>query len=546
MAKFHSRDLAELTRQLTYAPSARRLEQIDRAEQLYWQTDPQLNYPLEYVAWRITRYRLDTVEEVMLTGRAVRHDLLLLVRQLSSSLGLTADAYDPPPVGSSELAVRLKITPKTLSRYQQAGLFCRRIADASGRRRTVFLPAGIERFLSHQSRHSRAGRGFCRMDPGVRGRILERARRLSHRVETTPFAVARHLSRKYPCTAEAIRLLLINHDRRHPREAIFPRHTGSLSDKQQRLIHRAYLRGISVARLAERFGRARTAIYRTVNLRRAAALSQLTIRFISSPTFERPDAQEVILGPGIGTQGPLDAKTEAALFTRYNYLKFSASELRSRLDPAHPSSIRIDQIETHLRHAATLKQILTGHYLRLVESVARKHLAGQTAAGGDPIADLIGLGNLVLMEAIETFDAGRGSRFSTYLTWALMRRFAHRRAEERLTGGSMALDSTPATASQVNADLAALERQEETASTLAKLLATLGERERLLLIRRFGLKGSGHADLSSPIPQTLAQVAGELKISAERARQIERKALAKLRDSAQSLGVSLGGLELET
>ena len=546
MAKFLSRDLAELTRQLIYAPSARRLEQIDRAEHLYWQTDPQLNYPLQYIAWRITRYRLDTVEEVMLTGRAVRHDLLLMVRQLSASLDLSPDAFDPAPMETAALCRQLKITPKTLSRYQKAGLFCRRIVGESGRKRTMYLPASIDRFMAHRPATSRAGRGFERIDPATRHRILQRSRRIALRIETSPFAVARHLGKKYRRTTEAIRLMLINHDRRHSDDPIFPRHTDPLSDKQQRVIYRAFRRGISVIQLAQRFGRARSAIYRAVNLQRVAALSRIEIRWVPSPTFSMPDAEEVILGPQLQpAAGNLDAKTEAALFSRLNYLKYRAAELRSRLDLLHPRSTQLDQVETYLRHAAALKQTLAGSYLRLVESVARKHSGTHAAAPSDQATDLTGLGNLVLMEALETFDAGREARFSTYLTWALMRRFAPSRAESRRSAGEIHLDSSrlkPPAASEINTDLAQLERDEQADAALAKLLITLSDRERFILVHRFGPKAAGIADAA---PQPLAQIAAQLKITAERARQIERQALAKLRQSAEALGFSLEELALE-
>jgi RNA polymerase sigma factor (sigma-70 family) len=63
-----------------------------------------------------------------------------------------------------------------------------------------------------------------------------------------------------------------------------------------------------------------------------------------------------------------------------------------------------------------------------------------------------------------------------------------------------------------------------TADELPQLLSSLSVRERDILQARFGLGGSA--------PQTLREVAATLDLSAERVRQIEQGALAKLRDLA--------------
>jgi RNA polymerase sigma factor (sigma-70 family) len=552
MAKFLSRDLAELTRQLTYTPVARRLEQIERAEQLYWQTDPQLLYPLAYIAWRITRYRLETVEDVMLTGLAVRADLPWMVRQLSQSLRMKADQFAPNPLTLAELGARWKVTPKTLSRFQKQGLFCRRAVDDHGRFHTLFLPVSIERFEAHRPRPVVSSDRPKRLDGATRRLILDRARRITRRAQASPFAVARHLARKFGRTTEAIRLLLLNHDRRHPEQAIFPRHTGPLDARQQRVIARAFRRGIAVGELARRFDRARSAIYRAIHLQRLAELRQTDIRCVPSPTFGLPDAEEVILHARLDLPDPapnparphalIDPATEAALFIRYNYLKHRAIQARDRIDELHPQSNRLDEAETHLRHAAALRQRLVGHYMRWVESQARKHLAGRSGAGNPELADLVGQGHLVLLETIDTFDAGKETRFSTYLTWALRRRFSRMQADARRAPAAMPDASIePADLHDLRARQDS-ERREQAQAALRRLLSTLAERERLVLRHRFGL---GAAEGEPATPRTLIQVAALLGISAERTRQVERTALVKLRRSAERLGLSLRDLELD-
>jgi RNA polymerase primary sigma factor len=216
--------------------------------------------------------------------------------------------------------------------------------------------------------------------------------------------------------------------------------------------------------------------------------------------------------------------------------------------------------------------------LRLVVTIARRFSATSL-----PIGDLVQEGNLGLMRAVEKFDWRKGFKFSTYATWwirqAIARGAADRgtrairlpvhvdeqmgrlwrargRLQERL--GREPSDDELADALDVPADKVA--RLRDTAHTVTSLDAPVGEdgavlqdlleddsavgpdelaveavgrealeqvldalpdRERQVLILRFGLD-SGTA-------RTLAEVGSLMGFSRERARQVERDALASLR-----------------
>lgn len=60
----------------------------------------------------------------------------------------------------------------------------------------------------------------------------------------------------------------------------------------------------------------------------------------------------------------------------------------------------------------TAKEALVNHNLRLVVNIAKKFIGV-----GIPIPDLVQEGNLGLMRAVEMFDPDKGFRFSTYATW---------------------------------------------------------------------------------------------------------------------------------
>ena len=515
MPKFLSSHLAELTRQLSFAPPPRRRQQLQRAEDLYWHIEPGRNYPLEFIVFRVTGFRPDTVEDTTLTGEAIRHDLLIFVEEVSDSLAEPVEAFTPPPVDLDTLRRRWNVTAKTISRYRRDGLFCRR-AVIGGRKRIVFLAGSIERFLAARPQQVERAARFSRLDKETRKAIIRRARRIARRVDVSVYQVARHLGRKYKRPTETLRAFLLRHDKRRPEKAIFPDHQPPLSERQQRAIYKAFEHGASVADLARRFGRARNAVYRSINLRRAAALREFVIRFHVSPTFELDDAERVILGSPLPQVAPiavldpppkqpaLSAAAEAALFARYNYLKYRAAKLRDALDSYQPSSVRLDAIETYLRRAAVVKDLLIAANMRVVSSAARRQLAGTKSIDPAALLPLNHEGAAVLTENIELWDPAREGRVSTFMTYHLMRHFAQRDTE--LTPAAAPPASPPA------ADISAL-------------LEDLDETERLIVTRHLGL-GGGSASREEPV--SLADLAAQLKIPVARARRIERRAMAKL------------------
>src|SRR5437764_1185734 len=91
MSNFKHPAMKQLTdQQVRFAPPARRMEQLTRAERLLADTDPLKQYPYQYVCYRITDYRPDAYPDLLIEGRDLQHDLGLFLAELAQSMPAVA------------------------------------------------------------------------------------------------------------------------------------------------------------------------------------------------------------------------------------------------------------------------------------------------------------------------------------------------------------------------------------------------------------------------------------------------------------------------
>lgn len=460
--------MAELVRQLLIAPPEKRTKQVQRAEQLHDEVDPQLNYPFDFLTYRLTGYRSET-DNVTLVGEALLPDLRLLIDMLSRSVGMPRSS-DEPVQTTHALAEQLDVSTKTIDRWRKLGLRWRWAAPASGgRKQLVFTQSAVDRFLhSHTDRVERAQQ-FSQLDSSARTQLLDEARQIAADPGMSLFRAARRLARQSGRAVETIRLLLEQHDRRHPRDRIFAHHRGSLSPRQKQVIARAQRMGVSVAKISAHFRRAPATIHRVLRERRAAALQRMRIDYVASPLFDRDDADEVLLRTD--TSEPDDIVPEKGLaaamadlpepvrqfyrrscmspdrlrsqIVKMNFLKHKASRLRDQLSRYTPSVRDMDNVESCLEQATTIRGHLVRANLQQVLLVARQHLSQPGDDVANRLIDLLEVGNRELIQAIDVFDVSKGQPFAQHLTWLLQRRFAsldtetESRARRRLSGDSM-------------------------------------------------------------------------------------------------------------
>ncbi len=542
----HSQYCSDIIKQLCdqqvrFAPRKRKLEQVERAEILLGEIDPTKTYSYEYLCFRITDYRPEQSRHIHLTGEDARHDVRLFVEDVSDSADIRV-ADLPEPVHTVEDLSRLfRVSSKTISRWREQGLVSRRLIFAGGRKRLGFLQSSVDRFVAKNQRRVARGEMFSHLTSGDRAEIIDRARRLAL-AGACQSEAARRIAKTMNRSVETVRYTLKQFDRAHPDLAIYPDNSGPLNDELKEKIYQDHRRGTPVSELIRRYQRTASSIHRVLNEIRAKRLAELPLECVYNEQFEQSDAEEVILAPmpkgqasGKASRMPsglpsylaalyevplLTREQEYHLFRKYNYLKFQAGKLREQLRPERAKVALMDQIEQLYQEAVHTKNQIIQSNLRLVVSIAKRHVTASEDFFG-----LVSDGNMSLIRAAEKFDYSRGNKFSTYASWAIMRNFARTIPNEFKQRDRFRTSQDEAFA--VQQDERAIPSKEETAQMLRqqqveKILDRLDSREQTIIISRFGLDRRQE-------PKTLKEVGSDLGVTKERIRQIEARALSKLR-----------------
>src|SRR5436190_15954166 len=83
--------LKQLTdQQVRFAPPARRLEQMARAQQLLEEVEPGRQYPYQWVCFRITEFRPESYPDLLISGAELTHDLARLIEALGDTVAVPA------------------------------------------------------------------------------------------------------------------------------------------------------------------------------------------------------------------------------------------------------------------------------------------------------------------------------------------------------------------------------------------------------------------------------------------------------------------------
>ncbi len=583
MALWRDDKLLELASQLTYSPAEKRREQLRAAAELLPLIDGLKTYPWDFIHFRITGFQPRDHSDHTLSGKTLLADLSTLIEFLSDTLAIRIEealaacaAEEGGILLLEEVTRKFSVSSKTIPRWRKQGLVAMRYLYADGRRRLGFLESAVKRFAEDNKERVARSATFKQLSEEEKAQIVRMATRLAARCQCCLKDISRRIARKLNRSPETVRYTIRNHDRSHPETAIFlnGESANSIRPVDRHAIVASFDNGTPVDCIAQRFCRTRTSIFRVVTQERAARLKAQPIEYVSNALFEHPEADHILLellpaealaraqatvlsGTNASAKDVYMARTprdlpaflsdifrqpvmpheiEMDAFRRMNYLKAKAAKLQAALDPEAATPPELAEIEGLLAQANDVKNQIVQSNLRVAVHVARKHQRADR-----PLIELVSDAAVWLMRAAEKYDFARAgntptdatvparahARFSTYASYAIMKNFARDRADgltrrdASLVTGQEDLLSTLNSPADANhpadrLDAAALH------SDLRSVITELPTRERELLTQHYGL------DEKTPA-LSLAQISSKMGITKARVRQLESRALRRLK-----------------
>jgi len=261
-----------------------------------------------------------------------------------------------------------------------------------------------------------------------------------------------------------------------------------------------------------------------------------------APEIQRPDISwyhPVMddLGGGRRSSGPntqvlLTAAEERVLFLQYNYARQRIWAIQQEVwnsPDRQPTAEQAEELLRWNRVSERLRDQIANTNLALVLAMAKR-----TRMSEVDFADLVSEGNMALLRAVDKFDAARGFKFSTYACRAILKAFSRQGMKLSKHRQRFPTDFDPKLQKSDYVETKRHESEQDAADEVRHIIldnrAELSDIERTVIEHRFGIE-SGQPDEK---PMTLEQIGQIIGVTKERVRQIQNKALSKIRDELET------------
>lgn len=272
------------------------------------------------------------------------------------------------------------------------------------------------------------------------------------------------------------------------------------------------------------------------------------VECVYDPIFEDPRAIEHFLPlrwgeltPGRSTRANDDsgvdllavessgftAEDERRMFLRFNFCRYRAVRI---LQQFKGKALTNEAAAELVRWEATIQEG-RGEIVRVNVPLVLA-MAKRTRITGVDFADLISEGNLALLRAVDKFDCARGFKFSTYACRAILKSFSRVAVRSARHRGHFPTEFDPTLERsdfvERRRDIVERECVEDLKAILVNNLANLNDVEEVVIRARFALDEPS-PEAAELRGKTLEQVGEMIGVTKERVRQIQNKALSKLK-----------------
>jgi RNA polymerase sigma factor (sigma-70 family) len=232
----------------------------------------------------------------------------------------------------------------------------------------------------------------------------------------------------------------------------------------------------------------------------------------------RDDAGDAVAG----TPQLMKTAEEQLMFRRFNYAKRKLKLLKKKiLADGLTNDLARCMIDWHgkMEH---LREYLVRTNLALVLAMAKR-----TRLGDVDFSEIVSEGNMALLRAVEKFNVDRGFKFSTYACRAILKGFSRTAQKHTRHRTRFPVEFEPEMEKSDWADQKRDSVEEDLVGELKTIvernLAQLTDVEQTVIRRRFNWQQE------QPTPLTLDEVGQIIGVTKERVRQIQNKALLKIR-----------------
>ncbi|HTW95491.1 MAG TPA: sigma-70 family RNA polymerase sigma factor [Tepidisphaeraceae bacterium] len=234
----------------------------------------------------------------------------------------------------------------------------------------------------------------------------------------------------------------------------------------------------------------------------------------------REDAAQISMA---GAPQLMSTAEERLMFYRFNYCKMKLSQLKRQIEHEGLTLAVAEQFLEWHRKFEHFREYLVRTNLALVLAMAKR-----TRLGDIDFAEIVSEGNMALLRAVDKFDVDRGFKFSTYACRAILKSFSRTAMKANRHRTRFPVEFEPDLEQSDWQDKRRDEVEEDCIDELKAIvdrnLADLSSIEQTVIRRRFNWQQEDDS------PLTLEQVGRIIGVTKERVRQIQNKALAKIRN----------------